>query len=140
MRGRRAHGDVNAVVGEGGEELGEAVFEARQHLAGVGCEKEPGQLAVNLGGDGLLLFEHDGVTVAAFGDRRGGRPTFGGFEDQDADRHGRGEIVFADNLAERMAELFQANDSVASHARAGVREDFVRARGKLHPMVLGDQE
>ena len=54
--------------------------------------------------------------VAALGQGRGGHPAIGVLEDEDAQRQGGLQIVLADNLAERGAELLEAHHGFAAGA------------------------
>ena len=136
---RLAHRDVDALHREGGEKLLQAVLELGRHLRRVGPQKKPGQLAVDLRRDGGLLFEDDGIAVAALGDRGGRRPALGALEDQDADRLRHLEVVDADDFAQRVTELFEVHQFVARGARVGVGEDLEGAGGVLHPRVRGQK-
>ena len=103
---------------EGGEELGQPVLEGRRHLGGVGFQKQPRQLAIDRRRDRALFRQHDGVAVAAFGQGRGRGPALGIAENQDAHGHRCLEVRLADDLAQRVAELFEPHDGFASGARA----------------------
>ena len=139
--GRRLPGgDADAVHLEGGEERDQAALEGRRHLRGVALQKEPRQFAIDLRRHRALLAEHDGVAVAALRDGRGGGPALGVLEDEDAHRQGSLQVVFADNLAERVAELLEAHHGLARGARAGVGHHFKRTAGELHPMIVRGQK
>ena len=107
---------------------------------GVALQKQAGEFAVDLRRHGALLAEHDGVAVAALGDGRGGGPALGVLEDEDAHRQGRLQIVLADDLAERVAELLEADHGLAAGAWGRRRSGLRRAAGELHPMVVRREE
>ena len=116
------------------------MLEGRRHLRGIGFQKQPRQLAINRRRDRALFPQHDGIAVSAFGQGRGRGPPLGIVENQDAYRHRRLEIRFADDLPHRVAELLEPHHGLASGPRARVGEHFERPRGELHPMVVRRQQ